>query len=408
MKEKSSQKQTKARTSTNTHQQKNNIVVWYKNPTIVLAFISVFTSTAVGVLSIINARQISRLDKDIYIPTLQYQISQYQPGSVIIEIINKGAASATDVTISIDWGEMTELGNCKPAPPFQGLAAITPVINGNISYNIPRLAIEESFILICEISALGDDRFDREAATLQFLLEKYNIPIPEYISTPNLAPTSEPMIISTPILENTETLPLLSADVRKDTLIETYISRKEIKIKVVAGNSRPAEEIGRRQIVLAYLNPTNPRDMPIVSLDTFVENLHTMTKETFENYCKGLVNQQIIWRTLKVKEFTPDPWNLLLVIPSEGDGLVISTEDNPVVLNLEIDSEINLYGTFESCTYQEKIHVQITDSAISISNHPQLPVLILGIADPSSSPQGRLELDPSVGEPYYLLTPTLP
>jgi hypothetical protein len=407
MKEKSSQKRTKAITSIDKYQEKKDDVVWYKNPTIILAFISVFTSTAVGILSIINANQIARLDKDIYIPTLQYQISQYQPGSVIIEVINKGAASATDVTVSINWGAMTELGNCKPAPPFQGLVAITPVINGNISYNIPRLAIEESFILICEISVLGDDRINEEAAILQFLLGKYYITLPENIPAPSHTPTAESMSVITPTLE---TPPFLSADVKKDTLIETYISSKEIEIKVVAGNSRPAEEIGRRQIVLAYLNPTNPSDMPIVSLDTIAENLNSMTKEAFEKYCKGLINQQIVWRSLRVKEFTPDPWDLLLVITPEDDGLVISIEDNPVTINLEADSNINLFGTIESCYYQEGFQIQVTDSAISISNNPRLPVLSLGVAesDPLSTPQGRLELDPSIQEPYYLLTPTPP
>ena len=76
---------------------------------------------------------------------------------------------------------------------------------------------------------------------------------------------------------------------------------------------------------------------------------------------------------------------MLTVIPYEENGLVIVVENNAVLstTNLEKDLAVNLFGTIESCYYQDGFYIQVKDSAISSSQ--------------------RLILDPSLQQPYYLV-----
>jgi hypothetical protein len=89
------------------HEQQNtNVPVplqprWYSNPSLWIAILSLMASTIVEILSISNSINLALMEKDVYVPRLQYQIRQEEYGIVSIDVTNQGQVTARSLTIGI-------------------------------------------------------------------------------------------------------------------------------------------------------------------------------------------------------------------------------------------------------------------------------------------------------------------
>lgn len=128
---------------------------WYKNPSLIISIASIALSAIVGILSILNSNSIARLDKDIYIPILQYRMGQEEVGFFYFEILNQGLDSARGVIMDINWESYIQLSECSPQPPYQDVNPIEPQLVNNLTYRLNILEMDGAFKVICKIDGEG-------------------------------------------------------------------------------------------------------------------------------------------------------------------------------------------------------------------------------------------------------------
>ena len=148
------------------HTNNKTRTLWYKNPTLLLAIISILTSTTVGLLTVYNSNHIALLDKEIYIPKLIYQITQREKDILRFEVINQGVVSAQDVTVNIEWQKSAlNLESCKASPPYQDISPISPLVEENFTFRITSLDVGSTLGVDCKFSLNISDEINSRIAT---------------------------------------------------------------------------------------------------------------------------------------------------------------------------------------------------------------------------------------------------
>lgn len=334
----------------------NKQLVWYKEPTLLIQVISIIASAMIGIgtimigiISIVNSSAIGLLDKEFYVPSLQYHISQKELGEIILDIFNNGRLSADNLTIAINWNEELDLRNCQAQPPFQDTYPIKPFVNQNLTYKLPNLARKESFELICEISSNSKKGVsDPESSTIQQLLEST-------ITVDGVNPTQfSPLPTPTSFI-----LPPLK---KEDFFNEILITNDLITVDAIAENSDSAKRIIDSGAFLVYKKP-------ITSLFGMLSYLQVYTPDEFINFCNNSANDNIFWYPLKVKEFSQE----LSFVPLENfNQILIKVQSNDFrdsFFDYEAGTLINLYGRIKSCDKDNGLQIWIKDAYLSLRGY---------------------------------------
>jgi hypothetical protein len=215
---------------------------WVKHLPLVAAFLSILASTFVGILSILNSRAISRLDREVFIPSLRYRLvadpeitsSGAIELTLSLEVSNYGQALAKNVVVSMSWEEL-ELGDCLPSPPYQYLKPIEPIVERNLSYRLETLPVGGVFVIVCQTVSL-------RAMSLPPHDPDVIEATPSPISDQSTAATPSPISVESRAATLGAAAGTFSADGR--WLTETrYVSRDDLNVTVTADNAAPATEI---------------------------------------------------------------------------------------------------------------------------------------------------------------------
>lgn len=194
---------------------------WYKNPSLIISIASIALSAVVGVLSILNSNSIAHLNKEVYIPILQYRIGQEQDGYFYFEVTNHGLDSAKGIIMDINWKSYIQLSECSSQPPYQDIKPTEPQIANNLTYRLNVLEMEAAFKVVCKI-------IDGEGSAPD-IMPKDTVGV--YVNTDALNVTKATTTI---ILPAGATLPA-NLNLTIDLLPPDSIS-----IKIVAENAKPA------------------------------------------------------------------------------------------------------------------------------------------------------------------------
>ena len=124
---------------------------WYS---LIIATASMILSAIIGIISIVNNNSIARLDKEVYVPRLQYRLGQEEVGYIFMEVSNQGNVSANNVVVNIDWKPpYVSLNECSVQPPYQDVMPVQPVLANNRTYRLTVLQINGVFKVICAFEA---------------------------------------------------------------------------------------------------------------------------------------------------------------------------------------------------------------------------------------------------------------
>jgi len=221
---------------------------WYKNPSLIISIASIALSAIVGVLSILNSNSIARLDKEIYIPILQYKMGQEEAGFFYFEVLNQGLDSARGVIVDINWESYIQLSECSPQPPHQDIKPIEPQLVNNLTYRLNILEMDGTFKIICKIDGEG------------------NTPVAFQINTNALSATTPAAIIILPAGVMLPPELNLSVPISSSLYYDSIImSPGSISMSVFAENARSAinaEQLSPRLEVLKLLPIQTATPMP--------------------------------------------------------------------------------------------------------------------------------------------------
>ena len=227
--------------------------LWYRTPTTLISLCSLLITAIIGVITILNTRYIARLDKEVYIPNLQYSMYSDGYGSTYFETINQGYASAQNLTVTISWSTFIYLEDCHALPPYQDIMPVKPVVENNITYRLSSLPVQSVFKIVCT-TLLSDDwrTFFQQIP-----------PVQTVFFTPTPTGESDKVDLGLDLqgglkvifdMENTFYLP-------DGTMVDIKrVNQPQglIEVNVVAENARPAFEIGQLSELWIIYGTTPP------------------------------------------------------------------------------------------------------------------------------------------------------
>lgn len=231
----------------------SNYHAWYADGKTVITLISILVTVVLGIITIVNSRYIARLGEEFYVPSLQYQIKQGSIGTVLIDVLNQGRATATNVTITLSWNYPLLLKECQLLPPYQDVEPVSPPIPNNVAYRVSSLPVRANLSVECKIFKKG--------ILLHLDLET---PSPSRsTSTPsiiflNQTPTPIPLTSDTPSWAALIPTGMQAWQMPVDTENHIYadeiiLSPEMLRIDVIADNAEPAVEVAGPSKVAAIV-----------------------------------------------------------------------------------------------------------------------------------------------------------